>query len=142
MINNKFENQTCGDSPSIAAVFEEDSILINLKSRLKNILEMNLNMLQKYCDHFAHIYKFYNEDMNFDEKLIKENLKCDVFRDLCERYRNETEQINSIVDSQCFGIFYLEFQRFKSIALSALTIKQEILAQVMPEYVFNLILVD
>ncbi|XP_011495537.1 PREDICTED: dynein heavy chain 6, axonemal [Ceratosolen solmsi marchali] len=133
MINNKVEVPSYGISPNIQDIMKEDPILISLKNRFENIFEKNFYMIKKYCEHFKHIYDFYIEDMNFDEKLIYENKSTDVFRNLCERYRTEEREIKNIVDFQPFGIFYLEFQRFKSSALPAPNLKQDILINFLPD---------
>ncbi|XP_031781103.1 dynein heavy chain 6, axonemal isoform X1 [Nasonia vitripennis] len=133
LINNRREEPTCGDPPNVLTVFSEDPKMMDFKARFKNTLEENFNAVKKYCDRFAHIYSFYEEDTSFDESAIRENEKCDIFRKWCERYRTEEEEINGIVEVQPLGIFHIQLERFKISALPAPNQKQLVLADVMPK---------
>lgn len=107
--------------------------MIDFKEKFKNTLEQNFSAVKKYCERFARIYSFYEEDMCFEEKTIRENEKCDIFRKWCERYRTEEEEIDGIVEVQPLGIFHIQLERLKISALPAPNQKQLVLADVMPK---------
>ncbi|XP_058809206.1 dynein axonemal heavy chain 6 [Phymastichus coffea] len=132
LINNKIEKPTCGDPPNILTVINEDPTLVNYKAKFKETFEKNFHAVKNYNRRFSDIRNFYTEDMEFNENLILENEKCDIFRKWCERYRTEEEEINSAVDVQPLGIFNVQLKRFKLSALPAPNQKQKVLAEIMP----------
>lgn len=106
--------------------------MINYKAKFKETFEKNFDAVKIYSKRFQNILNFYREDMEFDEQLLINNEKCDVFRKWGERYRCEEEEINSSVEVQPLGIFQIQLDRFKLSALPAPNQKQSVLAEVMP----------
>ena len=96
------------------------------------MIEINFKAVKKYCERFQNIFQFYQEDMEFDENLIRDNIQVDIFRKWCERYRSEEQEIENIGDFESVGIFCIYFDRFKSFALNAPYQKKTVLAEVMP----------
>ncbi|CAB0031813.1 unnamed protein product [Trichogramma brassicae] len=133
LINKKIEPPICAEAVDVYALFQDDRVLNGYKQTLRDVVQQNFDAVKKYCERFRHIYEYYEEDMAFDERTIRDNLKYEVFRQWCERYRREEQEINAIVDQQSMGIFYLKFRRFKESALPAPNRKQALLAVVLPK---------
>ncbi|KAL7297685.1 hypothetical protein TKK_0009351 [Trichogramma kaykai] len=133
LINKKIEPPICAEVVDVAALFQDDRVLNGYKRTLRDVVQRNFDSVKRYCERFRHIHEYYEEDMAFDERAIRDNLKYEVFRQWCERYRREEQEINAIVDQQSMGIFYLKFRRFKESALPAPNRKQALLAVVLPK---------
>jgi len=111
-------DQLCENSSEILQIIQEDSIICDLKNKLNDILKTNFNAVNRYCQRFNEIKKFYNEDMKFDED-IRNNKQCDLFRNLCIRYKREIEKTDKIIQYQPLGIFIVQLERFKNAILNA-----------------------
>ncbi|KMQ92051.1 dynein heavy chain axonemal-like protein, partial [Lasius niger] len=81
---------------------------------------------------FNEIKEFYNEDMTFDESIIRDNKQCDLFRNWCIRYKREIDTIDRVVEHQPLGIFLVQLERFKNAALNAPRSKKKVIEAVMP----------
>ncbi|XP_043266980.1 dynein axonemal heavy chain 6 [Venturia canescens] len=131
-INRKMEFSSVGEPPLIRKIIKNDPIIIDLKNEATRILNMNFRVVKLYARRFNDIHQFYTDDLNFDESIIRENEKCDIFRRWCVRYRAEIEEIKKIVNEQPLGVFLVELERLKRGALVAPEDKQRILEIVMP----------
>ena len=132
MINHKIEEPLCGDPPSFITIISKDSVITNFKNEVTKLLDKNFNAVKMYCKRFQDIEKFYKEDLMFDDNVIRENERCDIFRQWCNRYEEEEKEILKIVDCQPLGIFNVQLERFKDSALPAPVEKHRILEIVMP----------
>ncbi|XP_043489610.1 dynein axonemal heavy chain 6 [Polistes fuscatus] len=132
MINRKIEKKICGEPPEILTVLSMDKSLEQLKEELSRILNDNINSMKRFSKRFQTIHNFYSEDMEFDENIIQNNLRCDLFRQWCLRYQNELKTINEIVNYQPLGIFYVQLQRFKKAAALAPESKRIVIEIIMP----------
>lgn len=96
------------------------------------MLETNFKAVNQYCQRFDEIKNFYDEDVKFDEDIIRNNEQCDLFHTWCSRYKNEIDMINRINKCQSLGIFIIQLERFKTTALNAPRNKQKVIEVVMP----------
>lgn len=133
MINFKKEGYICGQPPEILKIVEKDPVINYFKAELRNVFNENFTAVKKYWDRFSEIIQFHKEDISFDEKSIKENVKCDLFRQLCSRYSAEMEIIDTVIDEQSLGIFHLTLKRFKFMVEKAIKTKQGVLGATMPQ---------
>lgn len=132
MINYKIEERLCGNPPEILKVIAEDLIIQDLKYKFAAILNTNFDAVKRYCQRFNKIKQFYDEDMKFDENIIRDNKRCDLFRKWCIRYENEMDIIDKTVDYQPLGIFAVQLGRFKAIVKDASKAKKNVIEVVMP----------
>lgn len=126
-------DQLCENSLEILKIIQEDSIICGLKNKLNDILRTNFYAMSRYCQRFDEIKKFYNEDMKFDEDVIRNNKQCNLFRNWCIRYKREIEIIDKVIQYQPLGIFIVQLERFKNATLNAPRSKKEIIEFIMPE---------
>lgn len=99
---------------------------------MTSVLDDNFAAVRNYVKRFKTIHNYYCEDMSFDENEIRTNERLDIFREWCERYREEETEINELTDFQLIGFFYIKFEKFKREALPAPNNKQKVLAEVLP----------
>ena len=132
MINHKTGGRISGNPPEILQILKDDSHMITFKQEFENVLKQNFEAVKNYCKTFERIENFFKEDMEYDENLIRDNEKCDIFRQWCARYQYEVDEISDIQDEQVLGIFLIHLERFKSLALPAPNQKWSVLDVVMP----------
>ncbi|XP_031370421.1 dynein heavy chain 6, axonemal isoform X2 [Apis dorsata] len=132
MINHKIEDRICGFPPEIEVVLKQDVVMQNFKIELEEILDKNFNAIERYCKRFDEIRQFFYEDMIFDENIIRDNRDCALFREWSIRYKKEVDIINKVIDSQPFGLFLIQLERFKNIADTAPRGKLSVIEAVMP----------
>lgn len=132
MINHKIEDRICGYPPEIEEVLKQDPITQVYKNELQEILEKNLNAVRRYCQRFDVIKEFYYEDVTFNEDIIRDNRDCKLFREWSVRYKQELDLIKKVIDSQPFGLFFIQLERFKNAAETAPRGKIGVIEAVMP----------
>jgi hypothetical protein len=116
----------------ILKIIKEDVIISSLKNKLISVLEASFDAINRYCQRFHEIKKFYDEDIKFDEDIIRNNERSELFQNWCSRYKREIDIINSIINYQPLGIFLIQLERFKTAALSAPRDKQRVIEVTMP----------
>lgn len=126
------EDQLVENFLGILQIIQEDSIICGLKNKLNDILKTNFKAVNRYCQRLNEIKKFYNEDMKFDEDIIRNNKECDLFRNWCIRYKREIEIIEKVIQYQPLGIFIVQLERFKSATLHAPRSKKKVIEIIMP----------
>ncbi|XP_053596859.1 dynein axonemal heavy chain 6 [Microplitis demolitor] len=122
-----------GEPPSISDIISNDTTIKTLVRELEDLLELNIIAVRRFCERFSDVEAFYIEDKNFNENIILSNTNCDVFRQWCERYKNEEHVILNITDLQPVRIFFLQLKRFKEKALLAPVEKMKLLEKIIPE---------
>ncbi|XP_066588945.1 dynein axonemal heavy chain 6 [Prorops nasuta] len=132
MINRQIQGSLCGLPPNILTIIEQDKKIWESKTRLDEVLQTNFDAVKLYCQRFKGIQELYEDDFNFDENVIRENTKVELFRQWCIRYKEEMEMIRKVVEYQPLGIFFLQLTRFKEAALLAPMGKMRIIESVMP----------
>ncbi|CAL7933549.1 unnamed protein product [Xylocopa violacea] len=132
MINHKIEDRICGNPPEVQDILKQDPISYALKAELEDILERNFDAMKRYCQRFNEIKQFYHEDMSFDENIIRDNRDCKLFREWSIRYKKELDLINTIIDFQPLGLFFIQVERFKNAAAIAPRGKLGVIEAVMP----------
>ncbi|KAK9295362.1 hypothetical protein QLX08_010308 [Tetragonisca angustula] len=132
MINHKVEERICGYPPEVQEILKQDPITLAFKTELTELLERNLNAIERYCQRFNAIRQFYHEDTTFDENIIRDNRDVKLFREWSIRYKKEVDLIQKVIDCQPFGLFFIQLERFKSAAETAPRGKLGVIEAVMP----------
>ncbi|XP_034941913.1 dynein heavy chain 6, axonemal [Chelonus insularis] len=134
MINRVVDkDRLAGSPPDFVQVVNNDPTIQSFMQEMDELIELNVISLRNYYERFKKIETFYKEDKSFDDNIIQKNLRCDIFRQWCLRYKNEEEVIFQVTDLQPLGIFFLQMKRFKEEALKAPAAKWRILQKIMPE---------
>lgn len=104
----------------------------DLKMKFEDILKENFQIVRQFSSKFSGIEKFFHEDMNENEVIIRENKECSTFRELCARYQSEIKIIAEVEEDEISGIFFIKLGRFKLLSLPAPTQKWIVLEKVIP----------
>jgi dynein heavy chain len=71
IINNKFEEKSCGDGPSLSTMFEDDRHLQNIIQNIREALQAAFNAANQYADCFEPYREFYRENEALDLDTVK-----------------------------------------------------------------------
>ncbi|XP_043475758.1 dynein axonemal heavy chain 6-like [Leptopilina heterotoma] len=132
MINHKIENRISGKPPEILTIINNDCPMNDLKRKFEDILIENFQIVRQFSRKFSEIEKFFHEDMNENEVIIRENEECSIFRELCARYQSEIKIISQVEEDEISGIFFIKLGRFKFLSLPAPTQKWIVIEKVIP----------
>lgn len=83
------EDRICGYGPTLTFYLEKDEKLAELNKNIFNVLVKNYEAAKIYAERFQYIWKFYDENLNFDENLIKNEIgKKNIFNNYIVFYRS------------------------------------------------------
>lgn len=71
IINNKFEEKTCGDGPSLCTMFDDDKHLNSLIQNIRDSLSAAFNAANQYADTFEPYREFYKENDCLDLETVR-----------------------------------------------------------------------
>lgn len=114
MINNKFEEKSCGEGPSLGAMFEDDRHLQGLITQIKNALHRAFRSCKLYADTLAHIQAFFRENDSLDLEEMK-RIEHDVtfFSDSLDKYHGQNKQASSIKTKRELGMLLVDATELK-----------------------------
>ena len=78
IINNPFDEKTCGEGPSLTTMFDDDRHLQGLIQNLREALAAAFNAASQYADTFEPYREFYKENESCDLEAVRqqEHGKC------------------------------------------------------------------
>ncbi|CAK8691447.1 unnamed protein product [Clavelina lepadiformis] len=114
IINNKFEEKTCGDGPSLSAMFEDDRDLQGLIHRIKECIGNAFYSADIYANTLSHFHEFYRENELLDLNSLK-NEEHDVlfFSESLERYNSQHKSAVSIKSKRPIGMLLVDAIKLK-----------------------------
>ena len=71
IINNKFEEKTCGEGPSLSTMFEDDKHMQSLIQNIRDSMQAAFNAANQYADTFEPYREFYKENESCDLEGIR-----------------------------------------------------------------------
>ena len=71
IINNKFEDKTCGDGPSLTTMFDDDRHLQTLVNNIRESMNAAFNAATVYRDTYEEYREFYRENESADLEAIR-----------------------------------------------------------------------
>ena len=73
IINNKFEDKTCGEGPSLGTMFDDDKHLNSLMQNIREAISAAFNASNQYADTFEPYREFYKENESLDLEAVRAN---------------------------------------------------------------------
>ncbi|XP_072525800.1 dynein axonemal heavy chain 6 [Salminus brasiliensis] len=115
IINNKIEEKTCGDGPSLEATLEEDQHLQDVIHNIKGSVEFAFDAAKTYADTFELFRLFYKENESLDLNTLKER-DHDVafFEESLEKYHRQHEEALAIKPKRHLGMLLVDTTQLKS----------------------------
>jgi dynein heavy chain len=115
MINKNFEEKTCGEGPSLQAIFKDDNHLLPLVVSIRECLEGAFRSAFKYSDTLERLVVFYlaNEGLQ-EEEFMDLDPSVEFFNGALKKYSAEHADAISVPDSRPIGFLNLDCKGFKS----------------------------
>ncbi|XP_056004113.1 dynein axonemal heavy chain 6-like isoform X1 [Ostrea edulis] len=116
IINNKFEEKTCGDGPSLATMFEDDKHLQSIIADIRNSITAAFNAASNYADTFEPHREFYRENESLDLEGLRA-LEHDVafFAEALEKYHGQVRMAQVIKEKRPIGMLLIDGTKMKSL---------------------------
>ncbi|XP_075717900.1 dynein axonemal heavy chain 6 [Rhinoderma darwinii] len=113
-INNKLEEKTCGDGPSLSTMFEDDKHLQSLLSQIKETIQSAFNTANVYSGTFERFRLFFKENESLDlEALKEEEHGVDFFAEQLQKYHKEHKDAMAIIQKINVGLLLIESKKLK-----------------------------
>ncbi|XP_046331899.2 dynein axonemal heavy chain 6-like [Haliotis rufescens] len=115
IINNKFEEKTCGDGPSLGTMFEDDKHLQTIIYSIRDAISAAFNAASQYADTFEPYREFYkeNESMDLDSVRAQEH-DVAFFSEHLEKYHSQHKMAESIVAKRPIGMLLVDALKMKN----------------------------
>ncbi|XP_040273964.1 dynein heavy chain 6, axonemal [Bufo bufo] len=113
-INNKLEEKTCGEGPSLSTMFEDDKHLQSLVSQVKEAIQSAFNTASVYAGTFERFRLFFKENESLDlEALKEEDHGVDFFSEQLQKYHKEHKDAMAIIQKINLGLLLIDSKKLK-----------------------------
>ncbi|XP_019622649.1 PREDICTED: dynein heavy chain 6, axonemal-like [Branchiostoma belcheri] len=115
IINNKFEEKTCGEGPSLATMFEDDKHLQGIIHNIRESVSAAFAAASQYAEALEPFRLFFQENEALDLTAIKEQ-DHDVafFAESLQRYHRQHREAVAIAVQQALGMLMVDAKKLKS----------------------------
>ncbi|XP_060075174.1 dynein axonemal heavy chain 6-like [Ylistrum balloti] len=118
IINNKFEEKTCGDGPSLTTMFEDDKHLNTIIDNIKDATAAAFNAASQYADTFEPHREFFRENESMDLEAVKTR-EHDVafFTEALERFNGQHRMAQVIKEKRPIGMLLVDGTKMKNLLI-------------------------
>ncbi|KAJ8313399.1 hypothetical protein KUTeg_009027 [Tegillarca granosa] len=118
LINNGFEEKTCGDGPSLVAMFEDDKHLQAIIDNIKDAITTAFNAALHYADTFEPHREFYRENESLDLEAVRSQ-EHDVafFAEALDRYHGQHRMAKVIKEKRAIGMLLVDGTKMKNLLI-------------------------
>ncbi|KAL4640265.1 dynein heavy chain 6, axonemal [Arapaima gigas] len=115
MINNKVEEKTCGEGPSLEIVLEDDKHLHSIIQNTKEALVFAFEAANVYAETFERFHRFFNENIALDLEALREQEhgSLDFFGKSLEKYHQEHKEALTIQQKMELGLLLVDTTQLK-----------------------------
>ncbi|XP_060586003.1 dynein axonemal heavy chain 6-like [Ruditapes philippinarum] len=118
IINNKFEDKSCGEGPSLATMFEDDKHLQTIIHSIREALTAAFRAASQYADTFEPHREFYRENESMDLDVIKsQDQDVAWFSEALERYHGQHKMAEAIKEKRSIGMLLVDATKMKSLLI-------------------------
>ncbi|XP_053317654.1 dynein axonemal heavy chain 6 [Spea bombifrons] len=113
-INNKLEEKTCGDGPSLSTMFEDDKHLQSIVFQIKETIQSAFDAANVYGDTFERFCTFFKENESLDlDALKQEEYGVDFFSERLDKYYKEHKDALAITQKRNLGLLLIDAKKLK-----------------------------
>ncbi|XP_062864847.1 dynein axonemal heavy chain 6 isoform X2 [Trichomycterus rosablanca] len=114
IINNKIEEKTCGDGPSLEAALEDDRNLQDVIQNIKSSMQFAFDAAVVYANTFERFRLFYEKNESLDLKALQEQ-EHDVafFAVSLENYHGQHKEALGIKQQRHLGLLLVDSSQLK-----------------------------
>uniref|UniRef100_A0A4X2L0J5 Dynein axonemal heavy chain 6 n=1 Tax=Vombatus ursinus TaxID=29139 RepID=A0A4X2L0J5_VOMUR len=114
IVNNKLEEKTCGEGPSLATVFDDDKYLHSIIFKIKEAIHAAFETANIYAATFEKFQLFYRENESLDlAALQKEEPGVHFFAEQLEKYHREHKDALSLRPTRNTGLLLIDTKKMK-----------------------------
>ncbi|XP_063073303.1 dynein axonemal heavy chain 6 [Engraulis encrasicolus] len=114
-INNKAEEKTCGDGPSLEGILENDEHLKDIVDNIKECLDFAFNTANTYAGTFEPFRVFYKDNEHLDlVKLSMQQHDVAFFAEHLMKYHTEHQQALAIKQKRNLGMLLVDTTQLKA----------------------------
>ncbi|XP_070535810.1 dynein axonemal heavy chain 6-like isoform X2 [Ptychodera flava] len=133
IINNKFEEKTCGDGPSLGAMFEDDKHLMGIVTNIKDAIIAAFNAANQYADTFEAFREFYRENESLDLEAIRaEEHEVQFFASSLEKYHSEHKRAEAIKVRRPIGMLLVDAAQLRNKLIPSPLRCLEVINDILP----------
>ncbi|XP_069092738.1 dynein axonemal heavy chain 6 isoform X2 [Pleurodeles waltl] len=114
LINNKPEEKTCGEGPSLATMFEDDKHLQTIIQQIKESIQSAFESANLYAHTFERFWLFFKENESLDlQELRGQDHGVDFFAGELEKYHRQHNDALAIRQKRNVGLFVIDARKLK-----------------------------
>ncbi|KAM4809142.1 dynein axonemal heavy chain 6 [Rhinophrynus dorsalis] len=114
IINNKLEEKTCGDGPSLSTMFEDDKHLQSIVYQIKETIQAAFDAAHAYADTFERFRIFFKENESLDlDALKKEEYGVEFFAEHLDKYHKQHEDALAVTQKRNLGLLLIDAKKLK-----------------------------
>lgn len=122
IINNKFEEKTCGDGPQLNTMFEHDLHLQKIIRNIKEALKAGFNACNQYADTFEPHREFYRVNESTDLDAVRGEHRelfsyVDFFREALDRLHRQRLMTLAIGELRPIGMIMVDSTTMKGLLI-------------------------
>ncbi|XP_074661680.1 dynein axonemal heavy chain 6-like [Tubulanus polymorphus] len=118
IINNKFEDKTCGEGPSLTTMFDDDRHLQTIVQNIREALSAAFNAANQYADCFEPYREFYRENESLDLESVREaEHDVEFFRESLVRYHKQHKMAERIIEKRPLGMLLVDGTKMKNLLI-------------------------
>ncbi|KAA0194622.1 Dynein heavy chain 6 axonemal [Fasciolopsis buskii] len=133
VINNKFEEKTCGVGPQLQHMFAEDTGLKDIIESVKQSLTRAFEAVDAYRRTFTEIHDFYHENGKITVDIIKQaqqNLR--FYRDALLKHHRQVIMTQMVPNQRPIGMFLVDTSTMRGHLLPSPNRCLELLHSILP----------
>ncbi|KAH0628434.1 hypothetical protein JD844_009589 [Phrynosoma platyrhinos] len=133
VINNKIEEKTCGEGPSLSTMFKDDKHLQNIILQIKETVSSAFEAVNLYASTFEKFRLFFKENESLDlEALKKEEPDVQFFAVQLEKYHKQHKEAVAIRQKRNIGLFLIDAKKLKDKLIPSPKRCLEVINEMLP----------
>ncbi|XP_063150960.1 dynein axonemal heavy chain 6 [Candoia aspera] len=133
VINNKIEDKTCGEGPSLATMFKDDKHLQNIILKIKETIDSAFEAANLYAATFEKFQSFFRENESLDlPALKKEEPDVKFFAEQLEKYHRQHKEALAIRQKRHLGLFLIDAKKLKDKLIPSPKRCLEVINEMLP----------
>uniref|UniRef100_A0ACB8ETB5 Dynein heavy chain 6, axonemal n=1 Tax=Sphaerodactylus townsendi TaxID=933632 RepID=A0ACB8ETB5_9SAUR len=133
VINNKIEEKTCGEGPSLSAMFKDDKHLQNIILQIKETVYLAFEAANTYAATFENFRSFFRENESLDlDALKKEEPDVKFFAEQMERYHRQHKEAMAIKQKRNLGLLLIDAKKLKDKLIPSPKRCLEVINEMLP----------
>ncbi|XP_070598423.1 dynein axonemal heavy chain 6 isoform X2 [Erythrolamprus reginae] len=133
VINNKIEEKTCGEGPSLSAMFKDDKHLQTIILQIQETIDSAFEAANLYAATFEKFRLFFRENESLDlPALKKEEPDVKFFAEQLEKYHRQHKEAMAIKQKRSLGLFLIDSKRLKDKLIPSPKRCLEVINEMLP----------